>query len=70
MREQHWLSACVRSGTADGVVEDDDLLGAGDVGGDYGLDFRVVNRLNMVIRDELGFGGRDISDCNKCLLVE
>lgn len=55
---------------ADSVVEDDDLLGAGDVFKDDGLDLGVVDVLDAVFVGEGGFGGGDVGDGLEGLFVE
>ena len=57
-------------GAADGVVEDDDAVGAGDVGEDRLFDFRVVLCFHGIIGCKVFFCGGGGGECGEGVGVE
>ena len=52
-------------GAADGVVEEQDAVGAGDVVEDEALDFGVVGLLDVGVGREVWFGGVGVGGCGE-----
>lgn len=71
VRSVHGAALGVGAGAADGVVEDEDSVGAGDVVEEDFLHFGVVVGFDVVVVHELGFAqGGDVLDDGEGVLVE
>ena len=57
-------------GAADGVVEEQDAVCAGQLLEQEGFDFRVVDLLDVCVVREGGFGGGDVRESGEGVAVE